>query len=62
VRAPYRWGQPRPTHCVRGHELTPDNVRVGPNEDGRERRKCRTCARIARRAQWERQKQAQATP
>lgn len=37
----------RRTHCVNGHELTPDNVYRRPSRP--EHRSCRTCHRLARR-------------
>lgn len=37
---------PRPTHCKRGHEFTPENTYVKPSSG---RRECRTCARMPRR-------------
>jgi len=40
------------THCVRGHELSGDNLRI----NGLGRRSCRTCARAAAAAQRERRR------
>jgi hypothetical protein len=37
----------RQTHCVNGHEFTPENTYAYPQPSGRTCRKCRTCA-IAR--------------
>jgi hypothetical protein len=56
TRAPYRWGQPRPTHCVRGHELTTENVRVDINDTGRSNRRCRECERAVGRARKARER------
>jgi hypothetical protein len=48
------------THCVRGHELTGDNVRVNIwiNKKGqvRQRRKCRVCAAIESAETYQRRK------
>lgn len=40
----------RKTHCVHGHEFTEANTILLPLENGRQRRKCRTCGRAASRA------------
>ncbi len=34
----------RPTHCKRGHSLTPGNLYLYFKPDGRSYRKCRTCS------------------
>ncbi len=33
------------THCIRGHEYTPENTRAGINRAGHPTRACRTCIR-----------------
>lgn len=43
------------SHCIRGHELTPDNAVI--SADGR---RCRTCRRMARERRSEQQKAANA--
>ena len=35
------------THCMRGHEFTPENTFVKTLPDGRESRQCHTCRRIS---------------
>jgi len=40
------------THCIRGHQLSGDNLRI----NGLGRRSCRTCARAAAAAQRERRR------
>jgi hypothetical protein len=45
TRAPYRFGQPKPTHCLHGHEYTPDNTRIAVNDTGRAQRVCIECRR-----------------
>jgi hypothetical protein len=49
ARARYTGGQPKPTHCLHGHELTPDNVRVERNTNGRSQRRCLECVRRRQR-------------
>jgi hypothetical protein len=49
ARERYRAGQPKPTHCLHGHELTPDNVRVERNTNGRSQRRCLECVRRRQR-------------
>jgi hypothetical protein len=44
----------RKTHCVNGHELTPDNTYIRPDDQARD---CKICAREAKRRQRERQKE-----
>lgn len=39
------------THCIRGHELVGDNLRIIPRSGWRE---CRTCRRIRKRANYQR--------
>jgi hypothetical protein len=34
------------TTCVRGHELSPDNVRIDVDSKGRQHRRCRKCERV----------------
>jgi HNH endonuclease len=41
-----------PTHCKYGHELTPENVYLYPNANGRFARHCRTCRRLRQRKDW----------
>jgi hypothetical protein len=60
VRAPYTGGQPRPTHCIRGHELTHENVRIDWNDTGRKQRRCRECQRICQRESRARRQQQEA--
>jgi hypothetical protein len=50
TRAPYRFGHPRPTHCLHGHEYTPANTRIAVNDTGRPQRICRIC-----RKRWSRE-------
>jgi hypothetical protein len=38
----------RPTHCKRGHAMTPENVYIAPSGGGR--RACRECSRITKRS------------
>lgn len=38
----------RRTHCVNGHEFTPDNTYIRPDDGARD---CKTCAREAKRRQ-----------
>jgi hypothetical protein len=52
VRAPYRFGHPRPTHCLHGHEYTPENTRIVVNNTGREQRRCVICRKAASRASY----------
>ena len=40
----------RRTHCVNGHEFTPENTYIRPDDGARD---CRTCAREAKRRQRE---------
>lgn len=37
--------QARKTHCVRGHEYTPENTGIRTKANGRIQRVCRTCSR-----------------
>jgi hypothetical protein len=37
------------THCLRGHEMTPENTMVKARPNGRTIRNCRTCANDQRR-------------
>jgi hypothetical protein len=39
---PCHKGEHHKTHCIRGHELTPENIYVRPNENKRACRQCRT--------------------
>lgn len=45
----------RKTHCVHGHEFTPENTRVSINRYGFEERQCRACARAKYHADSARQ-------
>jgi len=40
----------RRTHCLRGHELTPENCYARP--DGKSHRACRTCIRMRQQARY----------
>jgi hypothetical protein len=35
------------THCIHGHEFTPENARIVTRANGRTRRQCRACASAA---------------
>jgi hypothetical protein len=39
----------RKTHCIHGHEFTPENTRVQTRADGRTWRKCIECHRALQR-------------
>jgi len=47
----YQW---RPelikTHCIQGHEYTPENTRWTTGAPGKRRRDCVTCSRLRRQA------------
>lgn len=49
----YRNGRESRSHCIRGHELTPDNVYRSPGQPGT--RNCRTCIRLRGRDRSRRQ-------
>lgn len=34
------------THCVNGHEYTPENTIISKRGDGRQQRRCRACRRV----------------
>jgi hypothetical protein len=40
------------THCKHGHEFTVENTIIERRPDGRERRRCRACARRHRNNNW----------
>ena len=44
---------PKATHCVQGHEYTPENTKMNNNK-----RKCRTCANAGHRRRYARKKVA----
>lgn len=44
IPAPRRSGRPQNSHCVRGHELVGDNVRLYRQPSGYTLRSCRICA------------------
>ncbi len=44
------------THCVHGHEFTPENTGTQPAKNGRTARLCRECSRIRCRAYYHRRK------
>jgi hypothetical protein len=44
-----RHAQARKTHCVRGHEFTPENTRTYVTKDGKIMRQCRACVDQRRR-------------
>ena len=47
-RVPFKHGATNPhhpTHCIHGHEFTPENTRVNKGGNGRPMRQCRACAR-----------------
>lgn len=39
----------RKTHCIRGHEFTPENTKLSTNEHGHIMRSCRECSRLRQR-------------
>ena len=43
------WPDVHKTHCVHGHELTPENTVVKARPNGRSIRNCRTCGNTQRR-------------
>lgn len=51
--------RPKLTHCVRGHEYTPENTYPWPNGKGRT---CRACNRENSRARYERDYRALGAP
>lgn len=46
-----RWSRQRKTHCVKGHEFTPENTSYKVQR-GRPCRICKECARIKGRLYW----------
>lgn len=48
----------RKTHCVHGHEFTPENTRIEVRADGRRHRKCRECGRLKDARRTERRRAA----
>lgn len=48
----------RRTHCIRGHEFTPENTRVHVDCYGHKHRRCVICER----ARWKREKERAAEP
>lgn len=55
------WGrkriQKRKTHCIYGHEYTPENTYVYTREDGTEEHQCRECNRRRQRDLYKRRKE-----
>jgi len=44
-------GRANATHCIHGHEYTPENVYLYTGKDGRPRRTCRKCQAARERRQ-----------
>lgn len=40
------------THCIHGHEFTPENTRVYTRTNGKTQRSCRECYRIYKRKKY----------
>lgn len=47
----------RKTHCLQGHEFTPENTRVSVDKHGDTHRTCKTCERERHRLEWHRNPQ-----
>jgi len=50
-----RHASQKQTHCLHGHELTPDNVRYMARKTGKKQRRCLTCDRKDQRRRYRRE-------
>lgn len=47
-----RWRGNKDNHCIRGHQLTPQNIYVSTYRSGAAQRKCKRCAKMRSTARY----------